>query len=320
MAVFCFTGSATAAPLSEDSLGNVRREWTANGNPLFRHEHTCDPAVMVCGDTLWLFAGRDAAGNKPGYHINEWLAFSTTDLKHWTEWPVPLRIGDFRWARPNNAFAGHVAEHDGRYYWFVSTNATGIGVAVADRPEGPYKDMLGRPLLTKRDCRGASHGWVCIDPAVFTDDDGRTYLFWGNRFCYWALLKESMTEIDGEIHRIDEGLGSPELFFTEAPWVFKRGGRYYMLYAAGWPEKIAYSVADRIEGPWEYKGVISEIAGNSNTTHPAAVEFKGRWIFFTHNGALPDGGSGSRSVVAEWMNFNADGSIQPIPPTAKGIN
>ena len=66
-------------------------------------------------------------------------------------------------------------------------------------------------------------------------------------------------------------------------------------------------------------GVISEIAGNSNTTHPAIVRFKDRWIFFSHNGGLPEGGSYSRSIIAEPMYYNSDGSIKNIPPTTKGV-
>jgi len=123
-----------------------------------------------------------------------------------------------------------------------------------------------------------------------------------------------MTEIDGKVQRIDV----PN--FTEAPWLHKYNGKYYLTYASEWPEKIAYAVADNIMGPYKPMGVISEIAGNSNTTHPAIVEFKGKWYFFSHNGGLPDGTSYSRSVIAEPMYYNADGSIKNIPPTAKGAN
>ena len=97
-----------------------------------------------------------------------------------------------------------------------------------------------------------------------------------------------MIEIDGPIKRIAINEDQP---FTEAPWLHKYQGKYYLTYASEWPEKIAYSVADNIWGPYENKGIISEIAGNSNTTHPAIVEFKGQWLFFSHNGGLPDGTS-----------------------------
>lgn len=225
----------TATAVSNDTCYQFRYE----GNPLVRHKHTADPAVMVVGDTLWLFTGCDEPGNKEGYHMPNWC---------------------------------------------------GIGVAQADRPEGPYRDILGRPLLTARDCPGTSHSWACIDPAVFIDDDGQPYIFWGNKRCFYARLDRNMREIDGEVHPLDLK------DFTEAPYVHKANGKYYLTYAARWPEKIAYAMADSITGPWEYMGIISEVAGNSNTTHPAIAHFKGRDWFFSHIGGL-GGGSGSRSVI-----------------------
>lgn len=299
---------AIASPLSMLATGDkgvdLPHDFVYNGNPLIQYKHTADPAAMVVGDTLWLFTGYDEPGNKSGYHMPNWCAFSTTDMIHWTEHPIPVYADDFSWNDAHVSYAGHpVKGPDGKYYFYSSTNWCGIGVARADRPEGPYKDVLGRPLLTKADCHGSTHGWVCIDPAVFIDDDGTPYIFWGNQICYYARLKPSMTEIDGEIHRLDLK------DFTEAPWVHKRDGKYYLTYAARWPEKIAYAMSDSIGEPWEYKGIISEVAGNSNTTHPAIVNFKGRDWFFSHIGGL-GGGSGSRSVIVEPMYYNADGTYK----------
>ena len=291
----------------------LKHEFKSTGNPIIRDKHTADPAVLVENDTLWLFAGHDAAGNQSGYVMKDWLLYSTTDMKHWTEYPSPLRIDDFRWADSKQAYAGHVAKgKDGRYYWYVSTNWCGIGVAVADKITGPYRDALGKPLLTNKDCFASKHSWACIDPAILIDDDGTPYIIWGNRECYCAKLKDNMTETDGEIRRIDV----PD--FTEAPWMHKHNGKYYLTYASGWPEKIAYAVSDNIFGPYTPMGVISEIAGNSNTTHPAIVRFKDQWLFFSHNGGLSDGGSYSRSVIAEPMSYDRDGHINFIPATPQG--
>lgn len=293
----------------------LTREFESTGNPIIRDKHTADPAAMVDNDTLWVFAGHDMNGNQKNYVMKDWLLYSTTDLKHWTEHPSPLRIDDFHWAESKQAYAGHVVKgKDGRYYWYVSTNWCGIGVAVADRITGPYKDALGKPLLTNKDCFASTHNWACIDPAILIDDDGTPYIIWGNRHCYYARLKDNMTEIEGEIYQIDV----PD--FTEAPWLHKYKGKYYLTYACGWPEKIAYAVSDQIGGPYKPMGIISEIAGNSNTTHPAIVEYKGKWIFFSHNGALPDGTSYSRSLIAEPMNYDQEGRIRFMPPTADGIH
>ena len=316
-----FPRHGTVMSVTADELERLQQKWgyvlkhefESNGNPIIRDKHTADPAVLVEGDTLWLFAGHDAAGNQSGYVMKDWLLYSTTDMKHWTEYPSPLRIDDFKWADSKQAYAGHVARgKDGRYYWYVSTNWCGIGVAVSDKITGPYKDVLGKPLLTNNDCFASKHNWACIDPAILIDDDGTPYIIWGNKECYYAKLKDNMIEIDGDIHQIDV----PR--FTEAPWMHKYKGKYYLTYASEWPEKIAYAVADHIGGPYTPMGIISEIAGNSNTTHPAIVSFKGQWFFFSHNGGLPDGTSYSRSIIAEPMSYDKDGKINVIPPTAQG--
>lgn len=294
----------------------VEYEFESKGNPIIRHQYTADPAVLVENDTLWLFAGHDHAGNQSGYHMRDWLLFSTTDMKHWKEHPVPLTIDEFKWAASKQAYAGHVAERNGKYYWYVSTNWCGIGVAVADKITGPYKDALGKPLLTNKDCFASSHSWACIDPAIFIDDDGQPWITWGNGQCYIAKLKDNMIEIDGEIKQIKFNEAHP---FTEAPWIHKYNGKYYLTYASEWPEKIAYAVADKIDGPYEMKGIISEIAGNSNTTHPAIVNFKNQWLFFSHNGGLHNGTSYSRSIIAEPMEYDAEGNIQKIHPSTEGV-
>ena len=316
-----FPRHGTVMSVTADELERLQQKWgyvlkhefESTGNPIIRDKHTADPAVLVEGDTLWLFAGHDAAGNQSGYVMKDWLLYSTTDMKHWTEYPSPLRIDDFKWADSKQAYAGHVARgKDGRYYWYVSTNWCGIGVAVSDKITGPYKDALGKPLLTNKDCFASKHNWACIDPAILIDDDGTPFIIWGNKECYYAKLKDNMIEIDGNVHQIDV----PR--FTEAPWMHKYKGKYYLTYASEWPEKIAYAVADHIGGPYTPMGIISEIAGNSNTTHPAIVSFKDQWFFFSHNGGLPDGTSYSRSIIAEPMSYDKDGKINVIPPTAQG--
>lgn len=289
----------------------------SSGNPIITHKYTADPATLVIGDTLWLYTGHDAEGGSKGYKMKDWCVFSTTDLMNWTEYPTPLKIADFAWDKTGAAYASHVVNRNGKYYWYISTNGSGIGVAVADRPQGPFKDALGKPLLTNADCAGADHFWVCIDPAVIIDNNGQAWIFWGNKICYYAKLKENMIEIDSEVKTID----FPGFNFTEAPWVHQYNNKYYLIYATEFPEKIAYAIADHIEGPYEYKGLLTEIAGNSNTTHPATVEFKGQWYFFYHNGAInPKGGSYSRSVCAEYIEHLPDGSIKKIEMTTEGAD
>ncbi|WP_073098428.1 family 43 glycosylhydrolase [Leeuwenhoekiella marinoflava] len=291
-------------------------QFKATGNPIIKHKYTADPAALVENDTLWLFTGHDYAGGQKGYKMKDWLVFSTTDMENWTEHPVPLKITDFTWATSGDAYAGHVTERNGKYYWYISTNWNGIGVAVADKPQGPYKDALGKPLLTNEDCFASSHSWTCIDPAIFIDKDDQPWIFWGNGVCYYAKLKDNMIEIDGEIKTIDfEGLD-----FTEAPWVHEKDDTFYLTYATGFPEKIAYATAKNLDGPYEYGGILNELAGNSNTNHQSVVEFKDQWYFIYHNGGIqPDGSSYSRSVCIDKLIYNEDGSLKRVQMTSEGV-
>lgn len=303
-----------------DSILSTPYSFKNEGNPLVRHKYTADPAPMVDGDTLWLYTGHDMHGGQPGYNMKDWCLFSTTDLINWTEHPSPLDLAEFKWARSKDAYAAHAVKYNGKYYYFISTNGSGIGVAVSDTPTGPFRDAIGKPLVTRNDCIGGTHGWVCIDPAVFIDDDNTPWLFWGNRICYAAKLKKNMTELDGPVHVIKINDFPKGRRFTEAPWVTKRNGLYYLTYASGWPEKISYATSKDILGPYEYRGVISETAPNSNTTHPGIVDFLGKTIFFSHDGTLVDGTSYSRSVVTEFLEYNPDGTIRFMPPTAEGTS
>lgn len=288
----------------------------SNGNPIITHKYTADPAALVVGDTLWLFAGQDGGPDAKRYSLRNWCVFSTTDMKNWTEYPIPLRISDFSWDRSKNAYASHMVEKNGTYYWYISTNGSGIGVAVSNRPQGPFKDALGKPLLTKADCFASTHGWSCIDPAVYIDDDGQAWIFWGNRECYYAKLKDNMIEIDGEIKQIQFPVYNN---FTEAPWVHKYKGKYYLTYATGFPEKISYAMADNIEGPWVEKGLLNEVAGNTTTNHQAIVEYKGKWYFIYHTGALPGGGGASRSVCIDYLHYNKDKTLKRVIMTSEGV-
>lgn len=308
-------GLMSASAMAQIIPNGEPYRWNATQNPIVTHKHTADPAALVKGDTLFLYTGVDFAGNQNGYKMHEWALFTTTDMRTWTEHKSPLHVDEFKWQNSHAAYAGHVAEKDGKYYFYVSTNWCGIGVAVADSPYGPFKDAIEKPLLTNANCPGTDHSWACIDPAIYQDEEGNAWIYWGNRRCFMAKLKSNMIEIDGEVKDITPA-GSN---FTEAPWLHKHNGKYYLTFAQGWPEKLGYAVSDSPEGPFEYKGIFSEIAGNSNTTHPSIVEFKGKTILFTHNGGLHAGTSYSRSVCAQELKYDKEGNILKCDITTDGV-
>ncbi len=288
-------------------------------NPIITDKYTADPAALVHDGKVYLYAGHDEAKpNENHYVLNEWLIYSTDDMVNWKE-EGSFPASAFKWAN-GQAWASHVVERDGKFYWYVTVEhgtipGKSIGVAVSDSPTGPFNDAIGKALVTNdMTTEHSSSYWDDIDPAVFIDDDGQAYMFWGNVICYYVKLKDNMIELDGDIKTIDLP------FFTEAPWVHKKGEWYYLSYAYQFPEKSAYAMSKSIEGPWEYKDILNEVAGNCNTNHQAIIEYKGRDYFIYHNGSIPTaGGSFRRSVCIDYLYYNEDGTIKRVIMTSEGV-
>jgi beta-xylosidase len=288
-------------------------------NPIIKDKYTADPAALVYKDKVYLYAGHDQAPDDVNsYRMNEWLLYSSSDMVHWQEHPSPLKPADFTWAK-GDAWASQVIERNGKFYWYVTVShgtihGKSIGIAVSDSPTGPFKDALGKALITNDMTTKTQISWDDIDPTVMIDDDGQAYLFWGNTVCNYVKLKENMIEFDGPIQTID----LPN--FTEAPWIHKRKDWYYLSYAYQFPEKIAYAMSKSINGPWEYKGILNEVAGNSNTNHQSIIEFKDVPYFIYHNGSIPThGGSFRRSVCIDRLYYNPDGTMKRVIMTSEGI-
>ncbi|MBE7177538.1 MAG: family 43 glycosylhydrolase [Mucilaginibacter polytrichastri] len=287
-------------------------------NPVIRHIFTSDPCVLVHDEKIWLFTGHDdPPEGVDDYVMNDWRCFSSGDLADWQEYPVPLAVTEFSWVK-KDAFASSVVHRNGKFYWYAAvTHATiagkAIAVAVADRPEGPYHDARGSALIDQTMIPDPDIAMANMDPSVFIDDDGQAYIFWGNSLCYYARLDQDMTEINGEISRVE----LPG--FNEGAQVYKRNGWYYLAYGYGFPEKVAYAMSRSIHGPWLFKGILNELAGNCETNRPAIVDFRGRSYFFYHNGALKQGGSHRRSVCVDDLFYEEDGTMKRVIMTSEGV-
>lgn len=310
---------ALVLPLSFATNSSAQSVTVVAGNPIVTNKYTADPAAMVYKNTVYLYAGHDEApAREERYVMNEWLVYSSTNMIDWTEHPVPLRAKDFAWAK-GDAWASQVIERDGKFYWYAavehgSVKGKAIGVAVADNPLGPFKDARGAALITNDMTTDTKISWDDIDPSVYIEEDGQAYLFWGNTQCYYIKLKANMIEQDGPIHKVD----LPN--FTEAPWIHKHKDWYYLSYAYQFPEKIAYAMSRKITGPWVFKGILNEVAGNSNTNHQSIIDFKGKSYFIYHNGSIPaDGGSYRRSVCIDELKYNGDGTMKRIVMTTEGL-
>ncbi len=301
-----------------------------------------DPAALVDGDTIYLYTGHDTATDE-AYKIPEWQCYSTKDMVNWKYEGVVLKASQISWADKNSAWAGQVTKYNDKYYfYYCSWDSTddgkqSIGVGVSDSPTGPFKDK-GTALVKGSFTTDETSGWNDIDPTVWIEKDEagveHRYLCWGNGKVYMCELNEDMISIkdidgDGKITFSKDVIShkTPELF-TEAPWLYRRQdengnyyGKYYLFYAYGWREQMAYATTDDLmSGKWEFGGVIMEPSATSNTNHMSVIDFNDKTYFIYHNGSLP-GGSGFRRVACvEELIFNEDGSVPYIQETATGIS
>lgn len=294
-------------------------------NPVIKEVFTADPAALVHDDTVYLYTGHDEAPNNDVFfEMHDWLAFSSTDMVNWKAHGPIMKATDFKWAK-GDAWASHMIEKNGKFYFFTTVRHNeekpgfAIGVAVSDSPTGPFKDAIGHALVTNDMTTQTPNDWDDIDPAIFTEDNGDTYMFFGNLVPKYVKLTDNLTALDGEIKVIDV----PN--FTEAAWVHKKGENYYLSYACEFPEKICYAMSKSIHGPWEYKGILNEVAGNTETNHQSIIEYKGNDYFIYHTGALPpkgdqpSGGRFRRSVAIDPLIYNDDGTLKRVVMSTEGI-
>lgn len=325
-----------AALLAQDGVLVV-----APGNPILAdgRYYSTDPAPFVDGDTLWILAGRDEAPpNVNDFIMNEWQLLSTKDPAsgRWRHYPSIARPeAVFAWAEPGRAYAGQIVKgFDGRYYLYApvlernsdAQDRFAIGVAVADRITGPWRDAHpSGPIISQR--VGVPSDIQNIDPTVLIDDDKRVYLYWGTFGQLRGVeLAQDMLTPKGEAISVKTLTG-----FFEAPWLMKRKGAYYMLYAgnhagpnspctpAVYHACIAYGSAPSPLGPWTYRGVVLPPV-SSTTDHSGAVEFKGQWYLTYHTADAVGGGHFRRSVAIdrmEWDDSVTPAAIRPVTPTRR---
>ncbi|WP_030665322.1 family 43 glycosylhydrolase [Streptomyces cellulosae] len=274
-----------------------------------------DPNIVRFGDTFYLYPTTDGFD---GWSGTRFKAYSSTDLVHWKDHGVVLDLGpDVSWA-DSRAWAPTIAEKNGKYYFYFCADAN-IGVAVSDSPTGPFKDALGRPLL-----KAGQFAGQMIDPAVFTDDDGQSYLYWGNGHAYVAPLGDDMTSLDTSKVKDITPSG-----YNEGTFVIKRKGTYYLMWSENDTRdenyRVAYATGPSPTGPWTKRGVILEkdlSLGIKGTGHHSVVQVPGTddWYIAYHRFALPGGDGTHRETTIDKLEFDADGLIEKVVPTLTGVD
>ena len=311
-------------------LGSLLAALVASGaNPLVTNIFTADPTGRVFGDRLYVYTSHDEA-DATYWDMVDWRLLSTTDLKTWKDHGSIFRVKDFAWAT-HWAWAPDCVQANGKYYLFLPVDRTKIGVAVGDRPEGPFKDAIGKALLDNAVLPDA--GAEPIDPAVLLDDDGQAYLYFGCRQAMVVKLKPSLTELAGPLQHVSllDAQGNPvpqaapgkdpvlPAGYGEAPWAFKRAGKYYFVYSTGWGPECTqvYAMSDRPMGPFTYAGKVMEHAA-SVTQHGSVVQFKGKWYVLYHTSELSNGNAFRRSVCIDELTFDANGRINTVTSSKNG--
>ena len=339
LAAGAFASVAPASVFAQQAP--VARELTVPGNPILADGdyYSTDPAPFVADGQLWILAGRDeAASDVNDFIMPEWQLLKTADPASgkWTHYPAILKPENvFAWAEPARAYAGQIIQGpDKRYYLYApvleknsdAKDRFAIGVAVADSPLGPWRDAHpSGPIISQK--VPVANDIQNIDPTTMIDDDGRVYIYWGTfgQMRGMELARDMITPKGPELEM--KGLTG----FFEAPWIMKRKGTYYMLYAgnragptsdctpAVYHACIAYGTAPSPMGPWTYRGVVLKPV-SSTTSHPGAVEFKGQWYLAYHTADAKGGGHFRRSVALDKMDWDdsvTPARILPVVPTLR---
>jgi hypothetical protein len=293
-------------------------------NPIIRDQYSADPSARVFGDRVYVYPSHDifaaeGKGRVGWFCMEDYHVFSSANLTDWTDHGVIVTQNKVPWVRPDSysMWAPDCIERKGKYYFFFPTAAKDtitfgrgftIGVAIADKPEGPFT-----PDATP--IKGV-HG---IDPNVFIDKDGKVYLYWSAGNIFGVKLKENMIELGSDIKLLGE---LPTKGLKEGSYMFERMGKYYLTFphVENKIERLEYAIGDNPLGPFKMTGVIMDEAPNGCwTSHHSIIEFKKQWYLFYHNQDYSPGFDKARSVRADSLFFNDNGTIKKVIPTLRGV-
>jgi hypothetical protein len=334
------TPSASVAASGQPGQQDIFRQ------PLVSGIYTADPSAHVFDGKLYVYTSHDLDTNRPDdmlggqYDMEDYHVLSLTDMHSpAADLGEILNVRDVPWAT-QQMWAPDAALRNGTYYlYFPAKDELGIfriGVATSTSPAGPF--VAEKEPIT---------GSFSIDPAVFVDDDGQAYMYfgglWGGQLERWksgtysadgavpdggqpalgpkvARLSADMLSFDGPIKEVTilDDAGRPVLegdlshHFFEGSWVHKYKGTYYLSYSIGEERHMAYATSDNPLGPFTFRGyVLTPVQGW--TTHGSIVEFQGEWYLFYHDASL-SGVDHKRCVKVAPLTYNSDGTIQTVSP------
>ncbi len=302
--------------------GVKETRFVSTGNPVFEGWYA-DPEGIVFNNAYWIYPTYSDVYEKQVFFD----AFSSRDLVNWTKHHRILDNAEIKWAW-RAMWAPAVVENNGKYYFFFSANdiqdngeTGGIGVAVSNKPGGPFKDLAGKPLIGK-----IVNGAQPIDQFVFRDG-GQWYMIYGGwRHCNIVKLKNDFTGIeafdDGTLYREITPQG-----YVEGPVVFKRGNTWYFMWSeGGWggPDyRVAYATGPSALGPWEKQGIVLQQDPDIGTSagHHSVINKPGtdEWFIIYHRRPKGITARDHRVTCIDKMEFDANGKILPVKITNEGV-
>lgn len=291
-------------------------------NPFITNQYSADPSARVFGDRVYVYPSHDilatpGKGRVGWFCMEDYHVFSSANLTGWTDHGMIVTQNKVPWVKPDSysMWAPDCIYRNGKYYFYFPTTPKDttvtkgftVGVATADKPTGPFTPQ---PDPIK--------GIQGIDPNVFIDSDRQAYLYWSQGNIYAAKLKENMLELDGEVTTLGE---LPTKGLKEGPYVFERSGKYYLTYphVENKTERLEYAISDNPLGPFKVTGVIMDESAQCWTNHHSIIQFKNQWYLFYHYNDLSPAFDKARSVRIDSLFFNADGTIQKVAPTLRGV-
>ncbi|MCU4164428.1 glycoside hydrolase family 43 protein [Carboxylicivirga caseinilyticus] len=293
------------------------------GNPVFKGWYA-DPEGIIFDNEYWIFPTYSAP-----YHEQIFMdAFSSKDLVKWKKHKSIIDTTEVKWAK-YAMWAPAIIKKDDKYFLFFAANDIqnneqpgGIGIGIADKPEGPYKDYLGKPLLDK-----IHNGAQPIDQFIFHDKDGQYYMIYGGwGHCNIVKMKDDFTGFipyeDGTIFKEITPEG-----YVEGPFMFIRNGKYYFMWSeGGWggPHyQVAYAIANSPFGPFKRIGVVlkQDPTVATGAGHHSLIQIPGEdnWYIVYHRRPLGETDANHRVTCVDKLTFDDNGYIQPVKITFEGV-
>ena len=295
---------------------------TKSRNPIFEGWYA-DPEGVIWGKEYWIYPTYSAKFEEQTYMD----AFSSKDLVTWKKHPHILDTSNVKWAK-KALWAPSIIKKKNKYYLFFSANDVhegevgGIGVAVSKKPDGPFVDAIGKPLINE-----IVNGAQPIDQYVFKDDDGQYYMYYGGwKHCNVVKLSNDLLHLvpfpDGMLYKEV----TPKNY-VEGSFMLKRNGKYYFMWSEGaWTGPnycVAYAISDSPLGPFERIGKIlqQDKSVATGAGHHSVIQIPGTEDYYIvyHRRPLTERNGNARVVCIERLEFDHEGFIKPVKLTFEGV-